>query len=311
MRGCYTAPPRAPGRWRACRPQWRAYSGRLGGGGQAGGVVAGARVGGGPARSSRARMCTRAPLKKALPSSFRLSAPSAPDSGAAAMRPRRGCLCSCAPCSVLHESIGHLVATRIFQFLIVACCYRDHLSRTSAPLLPPWVRPPSLWPRPPLPPLPLPLAPRPCGACLPELRPAPTVPPPRRPPTASTPPPPTTTPASRINKKRKFVADGVLFAEVNELFSHELIDAGYAGVEIRNAPMRTEIIVRASRPQGAWPSAGGGAAVGGVGNAGCPPLPSHARACSPCARHAPGDASWPHTSTNFHAPSRPRRCAGR
>jgi small subunit ribosomal protein S3e len=31
--------------------------------------------------------------------------------------------------------------------------------------------------------------------------------------------------------------------------SRELIDAGYAGVEIRNAPMRTEIIVRASKPQ--------------------------------------------------------------
>lgn len=40
-----------------------------------------------------------------------------------------------------------------------------------------------------------------------------------------------------------------LTSQVNELFSRELIDAGYAGVEIRNAPMRTEIIVRASRPQ--------------------------------------------------------------
>jgi hypothetical protein len=72
--------------------------------------------------------------------------------------------------------------------------------------------------------------------------------------------------ASRVSKKRKFVADGVMFAEVsawcpacatrarlnrpfsslqiNELMNRELSDAGYAGVEIRNAPMRTEIIIR-------------------------------------------------------------------
>ena len=55
--------------------------------------------------------------------------------------------------------------------------------------------------------------------------------------------------ASRVNKKRKFIADGVLFAEINELLTRELIEGGYAGVEIRNAPMRTEIIIRASRPQ--------------------------------------------------------------
>lgn len=37
--------------------------------------------------------------------------------------------------------------------------------------------------------------------------------------------------------------------QVNELLTRELADAGYAGVEIRNAPMRTEIIIRASNPQ--------------------------------------------------------------
>jgi ribosomal protein uS3 len=36
---------------------------------------------------------------------------------------------------------------------------------------------------------------------------------------------------------------------VNELLTRELADAGYAGVEIRNAPMRTEVIIRASNPQ--------------------------------------------------------------
>jgi small subunit ribosomal protein S3e len=44
------------------------------------------------------------------------------------------------------------------------------------------------------------------------------------------------------------VADGVLYAEVNELLNRELADAGYAGVEIRNAPMKTEIIIRAAEP---------------------------------------------------------------
>jgi hypothetical protein len=54
--------------------------------------------------------------------------------------------------------------------------------------------------------------------------------------------------ATKISKKRKFVADGVLYAEVNELLNRELADAGYAGVEIRNAPMKTEIIIRAAEP---------------------------------------------------------------
>ena len=35
---------------------------------------------------------------------------------------------------------------------------------------------------------------------------------------------------------------------MNELLNRELADAGYAGVEIRNAPMRTEIIIKASKP---------------------------------------------------------------
>ena len=55
--------------------------------------------------------------------------------------------------------------------------------------------------------------------------------------------------ATRINKKRKFVADGVMYAEINELMLRELQDGGYGGIEIRNVPMRTEIIIKASRPQ--------------------------------------------------------------
>lgn len=52
-----------------------------------------------------------------------------------------------------------------------------------------------------------------------------------------------------VSKKRKFVADGVFFAELNELFTRELAEEGYAGVEVRVTPMRTELIIRATRTQ--------------------------------------------------------------
>lgn len=51
------------------------------------------------------------------------------------------------------------------------------------------------------------------------------------------------------SKKRKFVADGVFYAELNELFSKELGKQGYAGVEVRVTPVRTEIIIRATHTQ--------------------------------------------------------------
>eukprot|EP00727_Mastigamoeba_balamuthi_P007958 m51a1_g3783 putative 40S ribosomal protein S3 (253) ;mRNA; f:170045-170895 len=51
----------------------------------------------------------------------------------------------------------------------------------------------------------------------------------------------------RINKKRKFVADGVFYAELNDLLTRELADDGFAGVEVRVTPTRTEIIIRATR----------------------------------------------------------------
>ncbi|KAL5197619.1 hypothetical protein ABZP36_001131 [Zizania latifolia] len=50
-----------------------------------------------------------------------------------------------------------------------------------------------------------------------------------------------------ISKKRKFVADGVFFAELNEMLTRELAEDGYSGVEVRVTPMRTEIIIRATR----------------------------------------------------------------
>jgi len=53
--------------------------------------------------------------------------------------------------------------------------------------------------------------------------------------------------ATQISKKRKFVADGVFFSELNELLTRELAEDGYSGVEVRVTPTRTEIIIRATR----------------------------------------------------------------
>lgn len=52
-----------------------------------------------------------------------------------------------------------------------------------------------------------------------------------------------------ISKKRKFIADGLFYAELNELLTRELAEDGYAGVEVRVTPVRTEIIIRATRTQ--------------------------------------------------------------
>eukprot|EP00994_Dinema_validum_P003985 NODE_2004_length_788_cov_1008.422192_g1595_i0.p1 GENE.NODE_2004_length_788_cov_1008.422192_g1595_i0~~NODE_2004_length_788_cov_1008.422192_g1595_i0.p1 ORF type:complete len:219 (+),score=46.21 NODE_2004_length_788_cov_1008.422192_g1595_i0:82-738(+) len=49
------------------------------------------------------------------------------------------------------------------------------------------------------------------------------------------------------NKKRKFVADGVFYAELNEFLKRELAEDGYSGVEVRVTPQRHEIIIRATR----------------------------------------------------------------
>jgi small subunit ribosomal protein S3e len=52
-----------------------------------------------------------------------------------------------------------------------------------------------------------------------------------------------------VSKKRKFVADGVFRAELDEFLRRELGEDGYAGVEVRDTPMRTEIVIRATRTQ--------------------------------------------------------------
>ncbi|PQM40724.1 40S ribosomal protein S3-3 [Prunus yedoensis var. nudiflora] len=55
--------------------------------------------------------------------------------------------------------------------------------------------------------------------------------------------------ATQMSKKRRFVADGVFFAELNEVLTRELAEDGYSGVEVRVTPVRTEIIIRATRTQ--------------------------------------------------------------
>jgi len=52
-----------------------------------------------------------------------------------------------------------------------------------------------------------------------------------------------------ISKRRKFVADGVFYAELSEFFTRELASDGYSGCEVRVTHARTEIIIRATHTQ--------------------------------------------------------------
>ncbi|PCC98787.1 hypothetical protein CO192_13885, partial [Halopseudomonas pelagia] len=54
---------------------------------------------------------------------------------------------------------------------------------------------------------------------------------------------------NNISKKRKFVGDGVFKAELNEFLTRELAEDGYSGVEVRVTPIRSEIIIMATRTQ--------------------------------------------------------------
>ena len=51
----------------------------------------------------------------------------------------------------------------------------------------------------------------------------------------------------KINTKRKFIADGVFQAELNEFLQKTLGMEGYAGIEIRATSVNTEIRVRAAK----------------------------------------------------------------
>ncbi|KAJ3576651.1 hypothetical protein NP233_g292 [Leucocoprinus birnbaumii] len=50
--------------------------------------------------------------------------------------------------------------------------------------------------------------------------------------------------AAQISKKRKFVADGVFRAELNEFFTRELAEEGYSGCDVRVTHARTESSAR-------------------------------------------------------------------
>merc|ERR1719251_341060 len=52
-----------------------------------------------------------------------------------------------------------------------------------------------------------------------------------------------------MNKKKKFVKDGVFYAELNDFLAEELAEDGYSGCEVRVTPTRTEVIIRATRPR--------------------------------------------------------------
>ena len=51
----------------------------------------------------------------------------------------------------------------------------------------------------------------------------------------------TSAPGASVSKRRKFVADGVFYAELNEFFQRELAEEGYSGVEVRVTPTVTDI----------------------------------------------------------------------
>jgi len=51
----------------------------------------------------------------------------------------------------------------------------------------------------------------------------------------------------QVNKKKKFVADGVFHAELHQFLSRALAAAGYAGIEIRVTPVKTEIRIKATK----------------------------------------------------------------
>lgn len=52
-----------------------------------------------------------------------------------------------------------------------------------------------------------------------------------------------------MNKKKKFCADGVFHAELHAFLLRALSEAGYAGFEVRVTPVKTEILIKATKTQ--------------------------------------------------------------
>jgi small subunit ribosomal protein S3e len=55
-------------------------------------------------------------------------------------------------------------------------------------------------------------------------------------------------PIQKVSRKRKFVADGVFYAELNDVFYRMLGFDGYTGLQVRRSPVKTEIVIRCTRP---------------------------------------------------------------
>ena len=47
-----------------------------------------------------------------------------------------------------------------------------------------------------------------------------------------------------LSKKKKLVADGVFYAELNEFFTRELAEQGYAGVEVRKLHLNWKLLLK-------------------------------------------------------------------
>jgi small subunit ribosomal protein S3e len=52
-----------------------------------------------------------------------------------------------------------------------------------------------------------------------------------------------------MNKKKRFVADGVFHAELHSFFLRSLDLAGYAGFEVRVTPVKTDVVIKATKTQ--------------------------------------------------------------
>jgi small subunit ribosomal protein S3e len=50
-----------------------------------------------------------------------------------------------------------------------------------------------------------------------------------------------------ISKKRKFIKQGMFFAEINEFLRRMLAEDGYAGVQIKPTPQATQVVIRCTK----------------------------------------------------------------
>jgi ribosomal protein S3 len=56
--------------------------------------------------------------------------------------------------------------------------------------------------------------------------------------------------SAQISKRRKFIADGVFRAELNDFFTRELSEEGYSGCDVRVTHARTEVSAVCSKVPG-------------------------------------------------------------